>query len=240
MSTTSSDRLRRVLRAVAISVVVLIGVLAFARCSSPSTITTGLAGGDASTINAAAIAMAHLTAWQQETPTLVQVRQLGAHSVVVTARYPTTGEHVEITAEHNGTTWHTPYPPRPAAAPATQDWPQLPTPDPVTAEDARWATATGFLRAWLTGQPTDRWTSTKYQAQPLPVKYSNYEITGALNPMPVPNSPVQVITIEYTASPDTDLNSRPRPYRTYIAVHKDQTGRWTVTAVAYQPPESNP
>lgn len=221
-----------------IAAAVMLLVMLAARCSAPSTINTGPAGNDTDNVNAAAAGIAALTEWAGQPAQLLRLRWLAGGQAVITAQVG--GETVSIPAVPGpGGTWNTPYPPRPAPPATRADWEPLPSPPPAAGEDERWTTATGFLEAWLTGQPTDRWTNVNYTPTPPAVVYKEHKITGASPPRPVPNTPLVVVPVDYTARPE-GTSHPPRTYRIYLGLAQDNAGRWVVATLGDLPPPPPP
>ena len=230
-----TSRVRKALAAVAAAGVFLVVVVGIARCSAPSTIQTGTVDSGTDATNAAAAGVGAVRAWAGTDAELVGLRWLDAATAVVTVRL-VGGEHVAATAVRSGDKWQVPAPPAPAPAPAGGGWASLPAEKlAAAAGDARWEVAAGFLDAWLTGQPTERWTATDYTAPPPSVVYSGWEPVGVGGPFEVPGTAVEVVAVDFEAAAG---GGDSRLYRAYVAVTADSTGRWTVNAVAHRRPPS--
>ena len=232
---TSEDtsRIRKALFAVGGAVLFLLAVAGVARCSSPSTLQTGSVDSGTDAINAAAVGVEAVRAWAGSDASLAGLRWLDADTAVVTARLAG-GEHVAATAVYSDTGWEVPFPPSPAPSPGGPSWGTLSSEKLAAATgDDRWAVAEGFLAAWLTGEPTERWTATAFTAPPPSVVYSSWEAVGVAGPTAVPGTAIEVIAVEFKAAVEDGTERR---YRTFVAVAVDAAGRWTVNAVANRPP----
>ena len=230
-----TSRTRRALAAIVLAGVFLLLVVGIARCSAPSTLQTGTVDSGTDATNATAAGVAAVRAWAGADAELVGLRWLDAATAVVTARL-SGGEHVAATTVRSGDKWVVPAPPSPTAAPAGGGWARLPAEKlAAAAGDARWEVAAGFLDAWLTGEPTERWTATNYTAPPPSVTYSSWGPVGVGGPFEVPDTAIAVVAVDFEAAVGEGDS---RLYRAYVAVTADSTGRWTVNTVAHRPPPS--
>ncbi len=221
-----------------IAAAVMLLIMLAARCSAPSTINTGgPAGADIDNINAAAAGVAALTDWASQPAQMLSLRRLAGGQAVITARVGGETVSIPVVPGPEGT-WNAPYPPRPAAPGEGNGRETLSAPPAAAEEDERWITAAGFIDAWLTGQPTDRWTLVDY-TPPQPGDVYEYEITGTDSPRPVPDTPLIVVTVEYAARP-RGADHPPRPYRLYLGLAQDNAGRWVVAALGDLPPPPPP
>ena len=227
------SKLRKALAVLTGLLVLLVVVVVLSRCSSPSTINTGdstRAGDDA--LNAAAAGQAAVMQWASEAADVVRLRWLDPDTAVTTARL-NSGEHVTVTAVRAPDGWAVIAPPSPATAEPETVWPNLSAENLALArDDQRWRVAEGFLAAWLTGEPTERWTAVGYDAPVLSVRYHNWQVTGLGMPMEVAGTSIEVVPVDYEAT----TGNTTRTYRAYVAVVEDSTGRWTINAVGHRPP----
>lgn len=228
-----TSRLRKALAVLASLLVLLVVVVVLSRCSSPSTINadeSARAGDDA--VNAAAAGQAAVVQWAGEAADVVRVRWLDPDTAVTTARLDG-GEHVTVTAVRALDGWAVIAPPSPATAEPETNWPGLSAENLTLArDDPRWRVAKGFLSAWLAREPTERWTAVGYDAPVLSVRYDHWEVTGLGTPLEVPGTSIEVVPVDLEAT----TGDTTRTYRTYLAVVRDSTGRWTINAVGHRPP----
>ena len=232
--------LRRALVALGVAVGLVVVVVAFSRCATPSTLYSGSVEVDPNQLlgptNATAAAYRALSDWAPDSePVLVEAvwRDRSATSMRVVALVD--GSAVQVLVEQTPNGWVVPHPPRPAELPPSSSWWPLDDPPSAAATDGRWQTATGFLEAWLEGGDTSRWVATSYHPPALAAVYPDWEITGAgAEFLQVPGSETYVVAIEYSAS--TAGGGGPHTWRVYLAVAQDAAGRWAVTGVAHGPP----
>ena len=237
-SDSKNTALKRSLLGLGVAVGLVVVVLAFSRCSTPSTLYSGTVTVDPQQLlgplNAVAAARRALQEWAPGSePQLVETvwRRSGQSMRVVAV---VDGATVEVLVEDHGPNgWVVPHPPRPAEASAASSWWPLDDPPSATATDGRWQTAVGFLDAWLTGGDTSRWAATDYRPPALDPLYPDYRITGA-GPefFPIEGTAAVVVAIEYEAATPGGT----RTWRVHIAVNQDASGRWIVTAVTPGPP----
>lgn len=227
-----TSKLRRALAVLVALVALVIVVLVLSRCSTPSTINTAAAGAGSDSLNAAAAGLAAVAGWAGEPADVVRVRWLDPDTAVTTVRLAG-GEHVTVTAVRSPAGWTVIAPPAPATAEVETEWPDLAAENLVLArEDQRWKVAEGFLDAWLTGEPTERWTAVGYDAPALSVRYDSWEATGLGAALKVPGRSVEVVPVDFEAT----AAGTTRSYRAFVGVVADATGRWTVNAVGHRPP----
>ena len=228
-----ASRVPKAVMAVAGVLVFLLVVVGVARCSAPSTLRTGSADSGTDAVNAAAAGVSAVRVWAGTDAELAALSWLDADTAMVTARLAG-GEHVVAATVRSEAGWGVPYPPPPAPAPSAAGWVTLPAEKLAAAEgDDRWEVAAGFLDAWLTGEPTERWTATSFTADPPSVAYSSWEPVGVDGPFEMPGSAIEVVAVDFEAAAG---DGGERLYRAYVAVAADATGRWTVNAVAHRPP----
>lgn len=231
---SDNSKLRKTAVWLGIAAAVMLLIMLAARCSAPSVINTGdPAGADTGNVNAAAAGIAALTEWAGEPAQLLSLRWLAGGQAVITGRVGAETVSIPVVPGGRGT-WNAPYPPRPAAPGEGTGRETLPAPSAAAEGDERWITAAGFLGAWLTGHPTDRWTNVNYTPPPPGAVYE-YEITGTASPRPVPNTPLIVVPVEYTARP-RGTGHPPRLYRLYLGLAQDNAGRWVVATLGDLPP----
>ncbi|MXX52494.1 MAG: hypothetical protein F4Z35_00605 [Dehalococcoidia bacterium] len=241
-SDSKHTALKRSLMGLGVTAALVVVVLLWSRCATPSTLYSGSVTVDPQQLlgptNAVAAAERALQEWAPGSdPQLVEVAwRRSGRSMRVTADVD--GSIVQVLVEDHGPNgWVVPHPPRPTEGLAASSWWPLDDPPSAAATDGRWQTAVGFLDAWLTGGDTSRWAATEYRPPALATYYPDWRITGAdpeFVPVPGTDPPVSVVTIEYeAATPGTDTA---RTWRVYLAVAQDATGRWTVTAVTHGPP----
>ena len=227
--------LKRALAALGAVVALVVCVLAFARCSTPSTLHTGPVTVDPAQLlgpaNATAAAMRAIEEWAPGTgPELVEAAWRGAGSDSMRVVALVEGAAVQVVVEHGANGWVVPHPPRPAELLSASSWWPLDDPPAANATDPRWQTAVGFLDAWLTGGDTGRWVATQYRPPALSTLYPGWQITGAGAEIERVRDDLYLVAVEYSAP--TRPGGDPRAWRVYVAVAQDATGRWTVTGVA--------
>ena len=238
----SGSKPRKILTAIGIAVAALIVIMIMGRCSAPS--QTIIQQGDDSpaeeVVNAASAAAAALKTWGDSPPEILRVVRslddLAAPAYIVTARMGE--ENVYVVVLKTGDDWDVPYPPAPAEAPPLRGWEPLPAPPAEAETDLRWQTAVGFLKAWLTGDDTERWTQIGYDPPELSVQY-DISISGTSQPQIVPGTATYAVSVEYTAAV-TGGGGTDRLYRVYVAVTQDTAGRWVVRGLGYGPPPQPP
>ena len=237
----SDSKPRKILTAIGIAVAALIAIMVLGRCSAPSQtiIQQGTSSPAEEVVNAASAAAAALKTWSDSPAEILNVAQpvdaLAAPAYIVTARLGE--ETVSIVVLKTGNAWDAPYPPRPHIAPPLRGWEPLPAPPAEAETDLLWQTAVGFLRAWLTGDDTERWTQIGYAPPTLAVQY-DINISGTAQPQIIPGTAIYVIPVEYTAA--VTGGGPDRLYRTYVGVTQDTAGRWVVNGLGYAPPPPPP
>lgn len=239
---------------VAAAIAVIVALLALvARCSDPSTLNNapppaGPTGADA--VGAAAAAEASVSQWAGEQASTAALSWLDDNTAIVTVSV-SGGEFVDTTASRSPEGWDVAMPPRPSPGPPegrpSAVYDQVP---PGAQGDERWQTAVGFLEAWLADDSTSRWTLTTYRPEPPAELFAEWRVVGGSPPIPAPGSQgaVQVFAVDFEGvtahrldlgvAGDADLigGEAARPYRVWLALMLDQTGRWAVAQVSHRPP----
>ncbi|MYA40997.1 MAG: hypothetical protein F4Z31_04510 [Gemmatimonadetes bacterium] len=246
----------RPVKALAICGVIVVVVLILAliaRCSDPSTLNdapppSGPTGADA--VGAAAAAESSVSQWAGEQASTAALVWLDDNTAVVTISVDG-GEFVDTTVSRSPEGWDVAMPPQPSPGPPegrpSPVYDQVP---PGAQTDDRWLTAVGFLEAWLGDESTSRWTLTTYRPEPPAELFAEWRVVGGSAPVSAPGSQgaVQVFALDFegvtahrhelAASGDVDSigGEVARPYRVWLSLMLDQTGRWAVSQVSHRPP----
>lgn len=233
-----SDRLRKALTWAGIAVSLTVLVLVFARCATPSTLSVvdpSAPPGGTDAINAVAAGTAAVSRWGGEPSELVSLTWLSPDSALLTARVA--GQIVQVTSNRtDDDRWEVFDHPKPVAAvedPVVEPYPPVPG---GVGGDPRWQVIDGFLRTWINGEDTERWTARSYTPRPLSIEVESYEIVGLADSVGMEGGtaerPIQLAPLDVSATVDGTA----RTYRIIVALQPDQTGRWVVIGIAHQLP----